>query len=219
MRTTVERAFRPATAASRRRVRTQNHARMGFLVSLIAAATLTSCAMGPNYQRPKTQLPAQYRGAAEAETAASIADANWAAVFKDEALTGLVRTALQGNFDLRMAAERIEQAHAQLGVTEANQLPAVDLQTNFTSTKNPQYGKSTVQYFQVGPALSWELDFWGRLRRLSEASRAQYFASRERRRESELLPMGAECLPAPGEPRVYAVVPVLPHRRLTSHRP
>jgi NodT family efflux transporter outer membrane factor (OMF) lipoprotein len=152
------------------------------VAALLLAAALAGCAVGPNYQRPKTQTPAQYRGATSPETSPSIAEGDWAGLFKDEALTGLVRTALDRNFDLRMAAERMEQASAQVRIAQAGQAPGLDLQTNFTATKNPQYGKETVQYFQVGPSLSWELDFWGRLRRLSEAARAQYLATEEARR-------------------------------------
>jgi NodT family efflux transporter outer membrane factor (OMF) lipoprotein len=177
----VERVLRPATAAPHRRVCAQGCARCWRALLLPLGLALTGCVVGPNYQRPKTQLPAQYRGAATSEAGASIAEVNWAGLFKDEALTGLVRVSLERNFDLRMAAERIEQANAQIGIARANQMPFADLQTSFTATKNPQYGTNAVQFFQIGPALSWELDFWGRLRRLSEAARAQYLASSEAR--------------------------------------
>jgi multidrug efflux system outer membrane protein len=152
------------------------------VAALLLAAALAGCAVGPNYQRPKTQTPAQYRGATAPDTSPSIAEVNWTGLFKDEALTGLVRTALDRNFDLLMAAERMEQASAQVRIAQAGQAPALDLQTSFTATKNPQYGTETLRYFQVGPSLSWELDFWGRLRRLSEAARAQYLATEEARR-------------------------------------
>ncbi len=155
---------------------------MKLALPVLAMAALCGCAVGPNYERPKTAIPAQYRGAPTPPAAGSLADTDWAALFKDQRLTELVRTALERNFDLRMAAERVEQASAQLGVTRASEGPLIDLQTSFTATKNPQYGKSTVQYFQVGPSLSWELDFWGRLRRLAEASRAQYLATEESQR-------------------------------------
>jgi len=153
-----------------------------LLLPLAALAALCGCTVGPNYHRPATAIPPQFRGATLPEATASLADTNWAALFNDDTLTGLVRGALDRNFDLRMAAERVEQANQQLGVARANQYPFADLQTSFTSTNNPQYGGGTVQYFQVGPALSWELDFWGRLRRLNEAARAQYLATGEARR-------------------------------------
>jgi multidrug efflux system outer membrane protein len=151
-------------------------------LAAVALAALCGCTVGPNYQRPQTPVPPQFRGATLSETANSLADTAWATLFKDETLTGLVSTALDRNFDLRMAAERVEQANAQLGLSRANQYPFVDVQASFTATNNPQYGKGTVQFFQAGPALSWELDFWGRLRRLTEAARAQYLATDEGRR-------------------------------------
>lgn len=151
-------------------------------IATLAMAALCGCTVGPNYRRPQTPLPPQYRGASPAAAAGSLADTDWAALFNDPTLTDLLRAALDRNFDLRIAAERMEQASAQLGLARSNQTPSLDLQTSFTATKNPQYGDDAIQYFQVGPALSWELDFWGRLRRLTEASRAQYLASEESQR-------------------------------------
>jgi multidrug efflux system outer membrane protein len=103
----------------------------------------------------------------------------------------LVSTALNNNFDLRIAAERVEQARAQLGATRANQYPFLDAQAGFTGTRGSSVGANTFvpsgtnlksSYTSLGAALSWELDIWGRLRRLTEAARASYLASEEARR-------------------------------------
>lgn len=149
---------------------------------------LSGCAVGPNYKRPKIDLPDTFRGAQQSES--SIADTKWADLFKDEALTKLVESALKRNFDLAIAAERVEQARAQLGVVRANLFPFVDAQATFTSQRNSSLGSFTfvprginlsASYTQIGAALSWQVDLFGRLRRLTEAARADYLASEEAR--------------------------------------
>ena len=160
-------------------------------LALIAMA-LTGCAVGPNYKRPQVAVPAAHRGAAEpANPSASLADTKWDTLFADETLNGLIRTALERNFDLRIAAERIEQARAQLGITGANRFPAVDAQAQFSAVRQSSQGtfrfipvgtNLSATFTQIGAALSWEVDLWGRIRRLTEAARARYFASEEGRR-------------------------------------
>lgn len=162
----------------------------------ILAATvlaLSGCALGPNYHRPQLALPGEFRGAppAASDPAASMADTKWQDLFPDQTLNQMVTTALAHNFDLRIAAERVEQARAQLGITRANQSPFVDIQAGFTGTRGSSIGantfvpsgtKLTSSYTSLGAALSWELDLWGRLRRLTEAARADYLATEEGRR-------------------------------------
>jgi len=159
-------------------------------VSLLA---LCGCAMGPNYKRPQLALPGEFRGAppTASDPAASIADTKWQDLFPDQTLNQMVSTALAHNFDLRIAAERVEEARAQLGVTRANQYPFVDAQASFSGTRSSSIGANTFvpsgtklssSYTSLGAALSWELDIWGRLRRLTEAARASYLASEEGRR-------------------------------------
>lgn len=164
--------------------------RVAIAFSLMA---LTGCMVGPNYKRPQIAVPDQFRGATPpAAGAASVADSKWQELFPDPTLTQLVTTALDHNFDLQIAAERIEQARAQLGATRANQLPFLDLQTALTGARSSSVGSSnfvragtnlSATYVTVGAALSWELDLWGRLRRLSEAARAGYLGSQEGRRD------------------------------------
>jgi multidrug efflux system outer membrane protein len=146
--------------------------------------------VGPNYKRPQVAVPPQFRGGTEAP--ASLADNKWQDLFPDPTLTQLVTTALEHNFDLQTAAERIEQARAQVGIARANQLPFLDVQTAITGARSSSVGASnfvragtnlSATYTTVGAALSWELDVFGRLRRLSEAARANYLSSQEGRHD------------------------------------
>jgi NodT family efflux transporter outer membrane factor (OMF) lipoprotein len=160
---------------------------------LIAASLLTGCAVGPNYKRPAVSAPPAFRSAGTATTdPTSIADTKWFNLFNDEVLTELVSTALQDNFDLRIAAERVLEARAQLGITRSELAPTLNATAETNSVRTSQIGQirlpagsgffSDVTYHQAGFSLQWELDVWGRLRRLTEAARAQYLASEEARR-------------------------------------
>ena len=158
---------------------------------LIVVATTASCTLGKNYARPDVQTPSTYRGASGQPSAASLADLPWFELFRDETLVGLVKTALQENFELRIAAQRVLQARAAYGITRAGQWPSVDASADYIAARSSQVGATPgipagadtdVSYAQAGFSLSWELDVWGRLRRLSEAGRAQYLATEEARR-------------------------------------
>ncbi|MFN0101319.1 MAG: efflux transporter outer membrane subunit [Bryobacteraceae bacterium] len=153
---------------------------------------LSGCAMGPNYQAPKMAPPTQFRGDREAAASAeSLADRKWSTVFEDDALTELVETALKQNYDLRIAAERVLQARAQLGVQRSALLPTINATGSFNANRISQIGQNRflprgtnidVSYTQAGGSLSWELDIWSRIRRLNEAARAQYLGTEEARR-------------------------------------
>ena len=153
--------------------------RTGLTLVLLATA---ACTLGPNYRRPVVDLPAAYRaantGAALTSEPRSFGDERWWDVFADEQLQELVRTALRQNFDVRIAAARVAEARAQLGVTRADQFPQVD--ANATGERERVAG-SPVPFpsngfqrniFQVGASASWEVDFWGKFRRATEAARA-----------------------------------------------
>jgi len=151
---------------------------------------LASCAVGPNYKKPVVPVPPQFRGAEQSQGTQSLADTKWFDLFQDDVLKQLVNTALEKNFDLRIAAERVMQARAQLGVTRSNQLPTLSADAQFVANRGSSAGSIPfiprgtnldVSYTQVGFSLGWELDVWGRLRRLTEAARAQYLASEEAR--------------------------------------
>jgi len=148
------------------------------------------CAVGPNYKRPAVNVPPTYRGLTPEEAAKSdarsLADEKWWEVFQDEQLKELAKTALQQNYDVRIAATRILQAQAQLGITRADQFPTVAGGVAGTSLRNPQtkflraYETSATQ---VSGNLAWDLDFWGKYRRATEAARADLAASEWARRE------------------------------------
>ena len=153
---------------------------------------LAACTVGPNYKRPAVPVPDSYRGASPAAPASSLADTKWAALFEDDTLRQLISTALEQNLDLSMAAQRVEEARAQFRITGANRYPFLYGQAGFSGSMPSLIGANTElppgttsissSYTQTGAALSWELDLWGRLRRLNESARAQYLAAEEARR-------------------------------------
>lgn len=158
---------------------------MRKLAALALFATLgAGCAVGPNYKRPSTNVPESYRGLTTEEAAkgesASLGDQKWAEVFQDEQLQDLIRTALQQNYDVRIAAARILEAQAQLGITRADQLPTIAGGAEARNQRSPQsrfLPAFETSANQVNLSLSWELDFWGKLRRATEAARANLLAS------------------------------------------
>ena len=150
---------------------------------------LAGCTLGPKYRRPAVAVPEQFRGAQPAP--GSLADTKWFDLFQDEALTAAVRAALEHNFDLEIATQRVLQARALLGITHADQLPLVTGQASFSTSRPSYIGSNPMQvregalnaaYTQAGVGVTWDLDLWGRLRRLNEAARAEYLATEEARR-------------------------------------
>jgi len=157
---------------------------------LFVALLLSGCTMGPNYKRPTVAVPPAYRGIAPdapAQTeSASLGDQKWWDVFQDGQLRSLVRTALQQNYDLRIAASRILEARAQLGITRADQFPTVSGGAGITDVRTaqskflPAFETSSAQ---VNVSAAWELDFWGKYRRATEAARANLLATEWARQE------------------------------------
>lgn len=154
------------------------------------ALLLAGCTVGPNYKRPSVAVPDQYRGGA-GSAAASLADARWPETFPDDTLQRLISTALEHNFDLALATERIQEARARYRIAGANQYPFVYAGAEVAGTQTSVIGSAVnppsaepqaITYAQVGAALSWELDLWGRIRRLKESARADYLATEEARR-------------------------------------
>ena len=165
---------------------------MRVAVTLFGGVLLTSCTFGPDYKRPVVTAPSAHRGAPAAGDVSpeSLADLKWSELFSDETLTDLVTTALKQNFELRIAAERVLQARAVYGITRADRFPDVAASGSVNAVRSsqaganraiPQGADTDVSYTQAGFSLGWELDVWGRLRRLSEAARAQYLATEEAR--------------------------------------
>jgi outer membrane protein, multidrug efflux system len=157
------------------------------LVALVAMLA-SACTVGPNYKRPPVTMPDMFRSQAPDVGGAgtvSLADERWSTVFDDEVLQRLIAAALAGNFDLQIAASRILQAQAQLGITKADQLPTVTGQASGQGTHSSIINgdtPATVGVGQIGASLSWEIDFWGKFRRATEAARAEIVASEWGRR-------------------------------------
>jgi outer membrane protein, multidrug efflux system len=156
----------------------------------VFALFMAACTVGPNYNRPKVEVPAEYRGPEPAEApaagAASLADEKWWDVFQDKELQSLIRAALSNNYDVRIAASRVLQAQAQLGITRADQLPSVSGGANITSVRDPTIGPIPAYEFTTGEMTAtalWNLDFWGKYRRATEAARANLVASDWARRQ------------------------------------
>ena len=152
---------------------------------VLAALMVVGCTVGPDYQRPAIQAPPTYRGGTAGADDASVADKGWAQVFPDPTLDDLIAKALRQNQDVGIAAARSEQAQARLGITRADQLPRVDLGLEAGRERFPATGPAparTTNLFQASLAASWELDFWGKFRRASEAARADLLAAEWNRR-------------------------------------
>jgi len=149
----------------------------------IAFLMLTGCTLGPKYKRPQVTVPDTYRGLAPdagPQTVASLGDEKWWSVYHDPQLQALIREALAQNYDVRIAAARVLQAQAVLGITRADQFPTI---TGGASTSNERAPATSIAApfetspFQVNLSLFWELDFWGKFRRATEAARATVLAT------------------------------------------
>ncbi len=154
------------------------------IATLAIAAGLTGCTMGPNYQRPTVEPPTTYRGAEAAAAEAELL--GWKQVFQDEELQALLTEGLANNYDVRKAASRILEAEARYRIDRSRQLPTVEINADVTDTEIsrgalnlppsvPIKRQQTVG--RAGLQLSYEADFWGRVRRLSEAARAEFLSS------------------------------------------
>ncbi len=184
------------------------HNHLLSLALCLGMAALTGCAVGPNYKRPTIEVPDEYRAPATLSTegsaphsdskpasngtsaadkpAASLGDEDWSKVFQDPELQRLIRSALKNNYDVRIAAARVLQAQAQLGITRADQYPSLGAGGNITSQNSPQIGpipSYEVTQGQLTASASWNLDFWGKYRRATEAARATLLANEWAQRE------------------------------------
>jgi multidrug efflux system outer membrane protein len=156
---------------------------------VVAAALVGGCAIGPDYKRPVVAEPPAFRGQAAAE-AASLADAPWWDAFQDPGLQVLIREALQSNYDVRIAAARVQEARASLSVARSDLYPSFDYGASVSRSKvgpgiQGRPGGPVPQasnFYSASMSASWELDIWGRIRRLNEAARANLFATEDARR-------------------------------------
>ena len=147
---------------------------------------LAACNLGPKYNRPTIQPPANYYTVDQARQN-SIADQAWWELFKDPVLQGLIREALKNNYDLQLAVAQVEQQRALLGVTRSQYYPQVAYGGNISGQQNINIPNHT--YYGYSFTAFWEIDLFGRIRKMTEAQRAVYFSSEEARRDVRLLVM------------------------------
>jgi multidrug efflux system outer membrane protein len=145
--------------------------------------------VGPNYQRPPVTAPAEVRGQVGTPAdAASLADQPWWEVFRDDALRSLVEEALKNNYDVRTAAWRVEEFRARAGIARSEFLPQVGYQGQWSRSRTPFFDANgnliaiPIGLYDVNLGLSWEIDLWGRVRRLSEGALARYLSTEDARR-------------------------------------
>jgi multidrug efflux system outer membrane protein len=167
--------------------------RRSYIALIVITVLLAACTVGPNYHRPVVQIPDTFRAPSPLEPgqAESLSDLKWFEVFKDPVLQDLIRTALAQNYDLRIAVANVEAERANLGITRSNRYPSVtgggNVNVNRFSrdaslplppgvSQDRTWGEATLNL------LSFEVDIWGRLRRATEAARANMLAAEENRK-------------------------------------
>ncbi len=170
----------------RRRRYMIRHSKSLIAIGLLAAI-LAGCAIGPNYKRTSVYPPDHFRGGSSAPATNSFADVAWWDVYKDPALVELARAALANNYDLRIAVTRVEQARQIANQTRSQFLPSAGYQGDVSRGRNEFLGNPSPGRPQGDSALAaisafWEVDLWGRIRRLNESDRAQFLATAEVRR-------------------------------------
>jgi len=142
------------------------------------------CKVGPNYKRPAVQTPAEYRelkdGPQVQPQVASYADLPWWQVFQDPTLQELIRTALKQNYDLQLATERINAGRAQVQITRSNLFPQVGGNADFSGGKEHNF-QTKFNFLTLTSDAAFQLDFFGKLRRATEASRAELLATEDAR--------------------------------------
>jgi len=155
----------------------------GFTLAALTFTELTGCMVGPNYRRPNVGVPASFRSLAPDSAQASTesyADLPWWQVFQDPKLQALIRTALKQNYDLQLAAERINSARAEVTITRSSLFPQVGGNATFVGGKE-QNTQSKFNFLTLTGDAAFQLDFFGRLRRATQASRAELLATESAR--------------------------------------
>lgn len=156
--------------------------------SLTAIAFLlffpAGCTVGPKYTRPALRPPVNYYTQQESSNQ-SVGDLAWWELFKDPTLQALIREALKNNYDLQLAVARVDQERALLGVTRSQYYPQVGYDASISGAQTTLFPNHT--YYSYDFSTFWEIDLFGRLRKLNESQRAAYFSSEEARRDVRLL--------------------------------
>ena len=154
-------------------------------LTLVAAVALGGCAVGPDYKRPALPAPDNFYGMSGPASEASLADTKWWDLFADPALRSLIEEALRNGYDVRLAAARVEESRARYGIAGSLYYPDLGYSAGLSRVHTSAYslpGNVTGNQVTANALVSWELDVWGRVRRLNEAARAQYLATEEGRR-------------------------------------
>ena len=171
--------------------------------SVALAAMLAGCKVGPNYKRPVVSTPAEYRGAMAPDVvgganASPLGAQKWNTVFTDPVLQALITEALKNNYDVKIAADRVLEEQAAVGVTRAGQFPTLSAGASYdalslpggllsglssgnnnsgSSNSNNNNSRSNLYSGGFTASAAWNLDFWGQYRRMTEAQRAEYRAT------------------------------------------
>ena len=167
--------------------------------SLGLALSVMSCTMGPDYVAPELNVPEVYRSS-QKKTDSSIADLPWWKVFKNSGMKNIIEDCLENNKDLAMAVARCEQARETVAITRSDMFPQLDYQAGAGRGKNSAFGATsptqgmTTNSGVYGGNISWYLDIWGKVRRQTEASMAQYLATEEARHGVVLSLVGQAAL-------------------------
>jgi len=162
------------------------------MLPLVLSVVCAGCSLGPTYQRPDLDMPEMYRGKPDGKNDSAMNPAWWD-VLRDDTLRSLIRTALTNNYDLRLAVVRMRQAEAVMVQTRAQRFPAVGYELEASRGRNAVIGNpAPSQHGAIADAFvgtlnaAWEVDLWGRLRRLNEAAYEEFLASDESRRRVDL---------------------------------
>ncbi|AMH01442.1 multidrug transporter [Serratia liquefaciens] len=162
-----------------------------LLAIMLATATLTGCSLTPDYQRPAAPVAPAYPDYGVAQVDGTAAAIGWREFYRDPLLQTLITQALTNNRDLRIAALNVEAARASYRIQRADTLPTLAAQSSGSVQRTPGSlsagGQSAVgRSYQVGGALSWELDLFGRLRSLNQQALELYLAQDETRAAAQL---------------------------------
>jgi len=153
-----------------------------LMAAMMSLSLVAGCRVGPNYHRPFVQPPTAFRDLSEnpqaQAQAASYADLPWWQVFQDPQLQELIRTALKQNYDLQLATERINAARAQVAISRSRLFPQVQGNGDFSGGKEHNF-QTKSNFLLLTADAAFQLDFFGRLRRATEASRAELLATED----------------------------------------
>lgn len=165
---------------------------MHKVTPILLAAALAGCSLMPEYQRPVAPVPQQIGAGSSTTATGELKIPEWKTYFADPELQSVIARALENNRDLRVSVARVEEARAQYGITRADRLPSFNATGGSNASRTPaelsQSGESTVsrRYDANLSLLSFELDFWGRVRSLSEAALSSYLGTVEAERSARL---------------------------------